>query len=170
MNDATRELGAALGIAVLGSVAASRYDGRIAKFLHGLTRRAALDGRTRRSRARCASPARCRTARRCVLTAGSKGAFVSGLHLAALRGRAARPVRGRHRATGTCRTRSCRRARCTAPVESMEDMAEFGISGGLPVFADVVGDGDASCRNDRYGRDVTRAPDHQAPRYAAAAR
>ena len=45
MNDATRELGAALGIAVLGSVAASRYDSQIAPFLHGLTADAALDRR-----------------------------------------------------------------------------------------------------------------------------
>ena len=26
------------------------------------------------------------------------------------------------------------------PVESVEDMAEFGIAGGLPVFADIVGE------------------------------
>ena len=26
------------------------------------------------------------------------------------------------------------------PVESVEDMAEFGIAGGLPVFADTAGD------------------------------
>ena len=31
MNDATRELGAALGVAVLGSVAASRYSAGIAR-------------------------------------------------------------------------------------------------------------------------------------------
>ena len=36
MNDATRELGAALGIAVLGSVAASRYSSRPRPALHGL--------------------------------------------------------------------------------------------------------------------------------------
>ena len=38
MNDATRELGAALGIAVLGSVAASRYASSIAPALRGLSR------------------------------------------------------------------------------------------------------------------------------------
>ena len=37
MNDATRELGAALGIAVLGSIAASKYASKIAPFLRGLS-------------------------------------------------------------------------------------------------------------------------------------
>ena len=37
MNDATRELGAALGIAVLGSIAASRYANKVAPFLRGLS-------------------------------------------------------------------------------------------------------------------------------------
>ena len=64
MNDATRELGAALGIAVLGSVAASRYDGRIARYLHGLTGGATQDGRhVDRRRART-SRRSCRITRR----------------------------------------------------------------------------------------------------------
>ena len=52
MNDATRELGAALGIAVLGSVAASRYDARIAPSPARPDRRATLGrGRVDRRRA-----------------------------------------------------------------------------------------------------------------------
>ena len=36
MNDATRELGAALGVAVLGSIAASRYSSEITSAVSGL--------------------------------------------------------------------------------------------------------------------------------------
>ena len=36
MNDTTRELGGALGVAVLGSLVASRYDGRLSSALVGL--------------------------------------------------------------------------------------------------------------------------------------
>ena len=36
MNDATREFGAALGVAVLGSIAASRYGSQIATAVSGL--------------------------------------------------------------------------------------------------------------------------------------
>src|SRR5207244_11513258 len=87
MNDATRELGAALGIAVLGSVAVSRYDSRIAPYLRGL-------GSAQRSVADTSIAGALRVAGRLpspassVLTEGSKGAFVSGLHLAALAGAA----------------------------------------------------------------------------------
>src|SRR5258708_31595943 len=38
MNDATRELGAALGIAVLGSLAASRYSSVVRHLVAGLSR------------------------------------------------------------------------------------------------------------------------------------
>src|ERR1700737_2272298 len=37
MNDVTRELGGALGVAVLGSLVASRYDAKIADVLIGLS-------------------------------------------------------------------------------------------------------------------------------------
>ena len=71
-----------------------------------------------------------------VLTAGSKGAFVSGLHFAALCGALLALCAGLivlkflpHSLVPEGALRG--------PVESMEDMAEFGIAGGLPVFADV---------------------------------
>ena len=36
MNDTTRELGGALGVAVLGSIVASRYSSRLAPLLHSV--------------------------------------------------------------------------------------------------------------------------------------
>ena len=41
MNDATRELGAALGIAVLGSIAASQYSSGVQELTAGLPAAAA---------------------------------------------------------------------------------------------------------------------------------
>lgn len=138
MNDATRELGAALGIAVLGSVAASRYDGRVAKYLHGLST-------AQRSAADTSIAGALRVAGKlpghasAVLAAGSKGAFVSGLHLAALAGALLALFAGiivlkylPHSLVPEGAVRG--------PVESMEDMAEFGIAGGMPVFADAATD------------------------------
>jgi EmrB/QacA subfamily drug resistance transporter len=135
MNDATRELGAALGIAVLGSVAASRYDGRIASYLHGLSaaQRKAADtsiagalGVAKKLPDNAAA----------ILTAGSKGAFVSGLHLAAWSGSLLALFAGLIVLKYLPHSLVPEGA-VKGPVESMEDMAEFGIAGGLPVFADV---------------------------------
>jgi EmrB/QacA subfamily drug resistance transporter len=135
MNDATRELGAALGIAVLGSVAVSRYDGRIAPYLRGLTA-------AQRSTADTSIAGALRVAGKlptqaaAVLTAGSKGAFVSGLHVAALCG--ALLAFGAGLIVLKYLPHSLvQEGAVKGPVASMEDMAEFGISGGLPAFADV---------------------------------
>ena len=76
-----------------------------------------------------------------VLTAGSKGAFVSGLHFAALCGALLALCAGLivlkflpHSLVPEGAVRG--------PVESMEDMAEFGIAGGMPMFADSPTDDD----------------------------
>lgn len=141
MNDATRELGAALGIAVLGSVAVSRYDSRIAPYLRGLKS-------AQRSVADTSIAGALRVADQLpshassVLTAGSKGAFVSGLHFAALAGAVLALFAGvivlKFLPPSLVPEGAVR-----GPVESVEDMAEFGIAGGLPVFADVsAGDAD----------------------------
>ena len=134
MNDATRELGAALGIAVLGSLAASRYDGQIAKFLNGLSA-------SQRSTANTSIAGALRVAGKlpphasAVLTAGAKGAFVSGLHFAAIGG----AVLALSAAVFVLRYLPhslVPEGAMRGPIESMEDMAEFGVSGGMPVFAD----------------------------------
>ena len=136
MNDATRELGAALGIAVLGSVAASRYDSQVAKFLHGLSA-------SQRATANTSIAGALRVAgtlpqhASVLLDAGSKGAFVSGLHLAAMSGAVLALIAAvfvmRYLPHSLVPEGALR-----GPLESMEDMAELGISGGMPVFADAT--------------------------------
>ena len=75
-----------------------------------------------------------------VLTAGAKGAFVGGLHLAAISGAVLaliacvfvlRYLPHSLVAEGAVR----------GPIESMEDMAEFGVAGGMPIFADSTTNG-----------------------------
>ena len=59
MNDATRELGAALGVAVLGSIATSHYATAIAdsaRSLPGRGRRCRHQVHRRRARCRVAAP------------------------------------------------------------------------------------------------------------------
>ena len=82
MNDATRELGASLGIAVLGSLAATRYDNSLNHALTALTAGAALAGpglargRAQRRRQACAPrPAD-------ALTIAAQHSFVNGVHMA----------------------------------------------------------------------------------------
>jgi len=81
MNDATRELGASLGIAVLGSLAATRYDNSLQHALAGLTgaqrtkARGSLAGALNVAGQLRAVPGR-------ALTTASKHAFVNGVHLA----------------------------------------------------------------------------------------
>ena len=129
MNDATRELGAALGIAVLGSIAASRYASAI-----DAARRAASPGRRRRPPAP-RSPARS-TSRRTLpggrrptrSTVGAEHAFVGGIHLAVTVGAVLAVVAAvivyrylpHQLAPG---------GRDARPVESMEDAAELGLGG-----------------------------------------
>ncbi len=134
MNDATRELGAALGIAILGSVAASQYGSRIAPFVRGLgpgdrsTARASIAGALRVA---STLPEGARTA----LTTGADHAFVSGVHLAVTVGAVLALVSSGivfrylpHSLTPVGALRG--------PVESLEDIAELGLGGVPPVFAD----------------------------------
>jgi EmrB/QacA subfamily drug resistance transporter len=81
MNDATRELGAALGVAVMGSVAASRYAGRLDSLTSGLTgsaqqaARSSLAGAMRVSTQQPADIGR-------ALRLGAQTAFIDGIHVA----------------------------------------------------------------------------------------
>jgi EmrB/QacA subfamily drug resistance transporter len=83
MNDTTRELGGALGVAVLGSLVAGRYDSRLAPALTGLTGPA-------RSKAEESLAGALQAAKGVGGSAGgqvadaAKGAFVSGMHLASV--------------------------------------------------------------------------------------
>ena len=80
MNDTTRELGGALGVAVLGSLLISRYQSRIAPALGSLT------GQTRTD-ARSGLAGALKVAGKTgdgQLVAAAKQSFMSGLHLAAV--------------------------------------------------------------------------------------
>jgi Na+/melibiose symporter-like transporter len=85
MNDATRELGAALGIAVLGSLAASKYASRLNTVTSHLSA-------TDRHQARASLTDALQVAGRLPHAAsvavqqGAKSAFVDGIHLASIAG------------------------------------------------------------------------------------
>ena len=81
MNDATRELGASLGIAVLGSLAATRYDNSLNHAITGLT--AAQRTKARSSLAGALNVAgKLRTVPGRALTTAADHSFVNGVHLA----------------------------------------------------------------------------------------
>jgi EmrB/QacA subfamily drug resistance transporter len=139
MNDATRELGAALGVAVLGSIAASRYTAGIQAAVAPLS---AAD----RASARASLGTALQTAAHLPGEAGARlvaaadNAFVSGIHLAALGGVLLATCSGllvwrflpRHIA---------QHGAAHGPLEAAEDAAELGLAGVPPLFAEVsVGD------------------------------
>ena len=81
MNDATRELGAALGIAVMGSVAASQYTHHVDKLTRALP--AATQHAARTSLADALEAAgRLPGAAGQALATGAQHAFIDGVHLA----------------------------------------------------------------------------------------
>jgi EmrB/QacA subfamily drug resistance transporter len=85
MNDATRELGASLGIAVLGSIAATRYDNSLNHALAGLT--GAQRTKARSSLAGALDVAgKLRAAPGRVLTTAAEHSFVNGVHMAVTAG------------------------------------------------------------------------------------
>jgi len=134
MNDATRELGAALGIAVLGSIAASQY----ARHLHDALR---VVPDSARAAAGSSLAAALHVAEglpehaSAVLVNAARTAFVDGIHVAAMFGvvlalaasvltrrllpRSIAPIGALH-----------------SPLDALENAAEFGVGGALPVFAD----------------------------------
>jgi Na+/melibiose symporter-like transporter len=137
MNDATRELGAALGVAVMGSIAASRYSGHISSALHGL-------GSADQATARSSIAGALGVAQNLGGSAGealrtaSEGAFLSGVHVSAIA--AAGLAFGS--AVLVYRKLPHNLARTGAvhgPIESLEDAAELGIAGVPPLFADDDG-------------------------------
>ena len=141
MNDATRELGAALGIAILGSVAASHYAHQDRARSSGGCSPADQDARPHVDRRRAPrggdapgprrpgrSPRRPTTPSSAASTSRSPSA------------RSSRSISAVIVYASSCRTRWCRPARCTAPVESLEEAAELGLGGVPPIFADTESD------------------------------
>jgi EmrB/QacA subfamily drug resistance transporter len=83
MNDTTRELGGALGVAVLGSLVAGRYDSRLASSLTSIPQ--ALRGQAQESLAGALQTAKQVGGPVGTHVAdGARNAYVSGMHLAAV--------------------------------------------------------------------------------------
>jgi EmrB/QacA subfamily drug resistance transporter len=137
MNDATRELGAALGVAVLGSVAASRYSAGIAQAISHLSPADQAAAKTSLGSAlQAASHLPSDVAAR--LTDAAETAFVSGIHYAALTGAF----------LATCAAllvlrflprRIEQHGALESPLAAAEDVAELALAGIPPVFADTHG-------------------------------
>jgi EmrB/QacA subfamily drug resistance transporter len=134
MNDATREVGAALGIAVLGSLAASQYTSALHESLGKLppgARNAAETSLAGALEVAHRLPARLGDA----FATSSQIAFTDGIHFAAAVG----IVLSLGAALITYRflPRSIEpRGPLHSPFDALENAAEFGIGGTLPVFAD----------------------------------
>ena len=124
----------------MGSVAASRYDSQVAKFLHGLSAKQHSTADTSIAGAlRVAG--KLPHAASAVLEAGAKQAFVSGMHLAALSG----AVLAMFAAVFVYRNLPhslVPEGAIRGPAESLEEAAEIGIAGALPAFSDMVVPGD----------------------------
>jgi Na+/melibiose symporter-like transporter len=134
MNDATRELGAALGIAVLGSVAASQYSNHLDDALRGLT--AATRGTASASLAGALTVAeRLPDGAAEGLATAARGAFVGGIHVAAILGIVlsliAAGVTARFLPRSIAPTGPLRSA-----VDALENAAELGLGGTMPLFPD----------------------------------
>jgi Na+/melibiose symporter-like transporter len=134
MNDATREVGAALGIAVLGSLAASQYTSS----LHDAVGRLPASAR---AGADASLAGALQAAERLpsgvghAFTTAAKTAFTEGVHFAS----AISIVLCLIAAAITYRflPRSIEpRGPLRSPLDALENGAEFGIGGTLPVFAD----------------------------------
>jgi len=134
MNDATREFGAALGVAVLGSIAASRYGSEITAALGGLgagdqsTATSSIAGALNVASS-LGEPAAS------ALTTAAREAFLSGMHLAVLIGAAVAALSAGIVYRYLPHTLQHEGA-LHGPLESFEDAAELGLGGVPPAFAD----------------------------------
>lgn len=134
MNDATRELGAALGVAVLGSVAASRYSSGIASAVAGLRPADRALVKTSLGTALQTAPHLPRAVAAQV-TSAAEHAFVAGIHDAAFTG-AALSVAA---ALAVLRflPRRIDQPGATDPAAAAEAVAQVGVAGVPPAVAEV---------------------------------
>jgi EmrB/QacA subfamily drug resistance transporter len=135
MNDATRELGAALGVAVLGSVAASHYASAMTKLVGHLSPAQSAEAKTSLSGALGEAAKLPATAGR-ALTLGAQEAFIGGVQLAVTVGAILAAVSAVIVYRYLPHTMGDEGA-MHGPIESMEDAAELGLAGTPPIFADV---------------------------------
>ncbi|HET9729307.1 MAG TPA: DHA2 family efflux MFS transporter permease subunit, partial [Acidimicrobiia bacterium] len=132
MNDATRELGAALGIALMGSVAASAYSSSLAGVLRGLPETVKHQARTSLADA-LAAGARLGGPVGQALISGAQHAFIDGIVLAVTAGAALAAIA----AVLVYRTLPREAAHGTAlesPIAALEATAEL-FAGVEPAFA-----------------------------------
>jgi EmrB/QacA subfamily drug resistance transporter len=132
MNDATRELGAALGIALMGSLAASRYASSLAPVTRQLPASVAHQARTSLADAVSAGASLGGPAGR-ALTEAAQHAFIGGIQLAVTAGAALSAAAAvvvfrrlpRQAAHGTA---------LAGAVEAMETTVQLGLAGVEPAF------------------------------------
>ncbi len=135
MNDATRELGAALGVAVLGSVAATRYRTAVQPLTAGLSPTDRRGAGVSLSDALSVAHKLPGPAGR-ALSTGAQQAFIEGIHVAVVAGALLALIS----AVTVLRNlphELQQHGALHGPVEAMEDAAELGIAGIPPVFADA---------------------------------
>jgi hypothetical protein len=134
MNDATRELGAALGVAVMGSLAASKYTGAIRPLTSGLSGSAGHTARSSLAGAlRVASQQPPNVGH--ALSQGAKLAFIDGIHLAVTVG----AILAWTAAVIVVKYLPKRLSHEGAPhsaSDAVEDVMQLGLAGVEPVFAD----------------------------------
>jgi len=147
MNDATRELGAALGIAVLGSVAASRYASSIAPALRGLSHADQSSARTSIAGALHVASTLPLAAKN-ALVASASHAFIGGIHLAVVVGATLAVISAVivYRNLPHSLTQS---GALHGTTEALEEVAAMGLGGVPPVFADEVRDEERALEHDR---------------------
>ncbi len=136
MNDATRELGAALGVAVMGSVAASQYASRIDSLTAGLPAAAQESARASLAGALQTATQLPEPAGR-ALQAGADAAFIDGVHFAVTVGSILAAIA----AVVVLRylpKKLSHHGATKGAVEAMEDAAELGLGGTMPIFDDDV--------------------------------
>ncbi|HEY0520542.1 MAG TPA: MFS transporter [Ilumatobacteraceae bacterium] len=128
MNDATRELGAALGVAVLGSLAASRYSNSVARAIDAVPAASRGSARTSLAGALDAANALGGSAGSGVRLAAQQ-AFVTGIHFAVTIAACLAAL-----AAGVVLRFLPHKASHESAIEAAEHAAELGVGGVLPVF------------------------------------
>jgi hypothetical protein len=134
MNDASRELGAALGVAVMGSLASSQYRGAVGDLTVGLPDSVAEGARSSIAGALAVAdrlPARAGE----ILRLGAEHAFIDGLHLAVTVG-SMLALTAAFLVVRFLPAEFAHEGAMHDGVAAIEDVAELGLGGVPPIFAD----------------------------------
>jgi EmrB/QacA subfamily drug resistance transporter len=137
MNDATRELGAALGVAVLGSIAASQYSSHLHDALGAVPRSARGSASSSIAGALHVAGTLSGAAADALVHA-ARVAFVDGIHVAALFGVALAVIAAVVTTRLLPRTLPAEGA-MHSPIDALEEIAELGLGGVPPLFSDDPG-------------------------------